>query len=100
MTQDIKHELDVLDKMIDYVQRKIRSNENIISAINSNFEYETFSGIKPNERALNEVRANSEALHRMLTYRSYLMNKAVGLTAETLTLDLSGITFGDYTFQF
>lgn len=101
---DIKNELDILDKMIDHVQRKIRSNDNMMGMVNSTYEYETFFGIKADEKALNEGRANSEALSRMLNYRSYLMNNAVGINVETVTLDLTNITFGTgetaYTFKF
>jgi hypothetical protein len=77
---DIKNKLDVLDKMIDHVQRKIRSNENIMGAINSTYEYDTFFGPKPNEDAINEMKLNVEALGILLKYRTDLMDYSIGVT--------------------
>lgn len=87
MNNNIKDELDVLDKMIDHVQRKIRSNENIIGAINSTYEYETFFGTKTNQTEIDEMKLNVQALGVLLTYRSDLMNYAVGIGSKpSLTL--------------
>ena len=77
---DIKNKLDVLDKMIDHVQRKIRSNESIMGAINSTYEYDTFFGPKPNEDAISKMKLNVDALGILLKYRTDRMDYSIGIT--------------------
>ena len=80
---DIKNKLDVLDKMIDHVQRKIRSNDSMMGMVNSTFEYETFTGVKENTSAITEMQLNVKALGVLLDYRAALMNYSLGINGQT-----------------
>lgn len=100
--ENIKYELDILDKMIDHVQRKIRSTENIMGMLNSSYEYETFVGYKPDMGTIAEAKLNSMALAKMLTYRSDLMDYASGIEQSAPSLDLTNIsvTLEGNTYEF
>jgi hypothetical protein len=87
---DIKNKLDIVDKMIDYVQRKIRSNESLMGMVNSTYEYETFFGYNVNTDELDEMKLNVKALDALLEYRTELLNYGAEVTGHstepTLTL--------------
>lgn len=99
MIQDadqIKYNLDIVEKMILFVEKQIRSNENIMGLMSSSFEYETFFGYSVDEDKKKEVAANVEMLPKLIKYRSDLLNYAAGIdnTAPDFPTDLPR----DFTF--
>ena len=89
---DIKNKLDIADKMIDCVQRKIQTTENMMGMVNSAYEYETFFGNVQNKTALNELKTNGEALHILLKYRTDLLNYAAGIGGSEPDLSDYGLS--------
>ena len=99
MIQDadqIKYNLDVVEKMISLVEKQIRSNENIMGIMSSSFEYETYFGYAVDEDKINALKANVEMLPKLIKYRSDLLNYAAGIndTAPDFPTDLPQ----DFTF--
>lgn len=94
--QAVKYELDILDKMIDLVQRKIHANSTMMGMVNGAYEYDTFTGYKVDETELQKARDNAKVLGLLLDYRSALMNYALkgGTEPELITDDLpEGFSF-------
>ena len=91
--ETIKYNLDVVNTMISLVERRIRTSENLMSAINSDYEYDTATGYKLNQDKLDEAKANHEMLSNLLVYRSQLLNYALGNGSEPTLQAATGFEF-------
>lgn len=87
----IKFNLDIAERMIDYISRKIHNDNTTIGMLNSAYEYETFFGTKADDEKLAELKRNVEALGILTKYRSDLMDYAAGISSTEPSLDLSSI---------
>ena len=86
--EEIKASLDVCDKMIDALNRKMLSNESIMGMLNSSYEH--MSNEEKEKYTLTRHQLTS-----LLEYRSSLLNEAMDVMASgdvSLTI-IDGFSF-------
>ena len=73
--EEIKASLDVCDKMIDALNRKMYSNESIMGMLNDAFE-------RMSEDEKEQYAVNRQQLTKLLDYRSLLLNEAINIMSS------------------
>lgn len=74
--EEIKASLDVCDKMIDALNRKMYSNESIMGMMSDAFE-------RMSEDEKEKYAVNRQQLTSLLNYRSSLLNEAIDVMSSS-----------------
>jgi hypothetical protein len=74
--EEIKASLDVCDKMIDALNRKMYSNESIMGMMSDAFE-------RMSEDEKEQYAVNRQQLTSLLNYRSSLLNEAIDVMSSS-----------------
>lgn len=74
--EEIKTSLDVCDKMIDALNRKMYSNESIMGMMSDAFE-------RMSEDEKEQYAVNRQQLTSLLNYRSSLLNEAIDVMSSS-----------------
>lgn len=74
--EEIKASLDICDKMIDALNRKMYSNESIMGMMSDAFE-------RMSEDEKEQYAVNRQQLTSLLNYRSSLLNKAIDVMSSS-----------------
>lgn len=74
--EEIKASLDICDKMIDALNRKMYSNESIMGMMSDAFE-------RMSEDEKEQYAVNRQQLTSLLNYRSSLLNEAIDVMSSS-----------------
>ena len=86
--EEIKASLDVCDKMIDALNRKMYSNESIMGMMSDAFE-------RMSEDEKEQYAVNRQQLTSLLNYRSSLLNEAIDVmsSSDVPLIKIEGFSF-------